>query len=70
MKKFWRKGRFITAAALTLVFSAYGNEAQASPVWNATIAFDHWCYECWIGNVGFSLLCPCRIAPPIVIPAT
>lgn len=69
MKAIWKRGLWISAAAVALVLSTDVTEAKADggPEWNATIVFGHYCIPCSPGNVGRASLCPCRIADPIII---
>lgn len=69
MKARWKKLILLSAGAFAASLAANAGEARAdenSP-WNAHIPFDQYCVPCWMGNVGFPQLCPCRIADPIII---
>ncbi len=71
MKAIWKRGSWITAGAVALALSAHVTEAKADgdsdSVWNAEVTPWGWCTPCWQYHVGFPLLCPCRIADPIII---
>lgn len=71
MKATWKRGGLITAAAMTMVLSAKVTEAKADEdpgsVWNAYQTPWAWCTPCSQFEVGYPLLCPCRISDPIII---